>query len=324
MKISSLILFTIFCVNIFGILSINTVISNPELKFNDLKIFRVLESPSVKEELDLAADSYFLKIKFACKDKEFINEVFLNGVKLTPNLWPYSKKRGVMQATYFKLSKNLLNKGKNTFEIDFSNGHPKDIDIILSNFRRAFVNKNMYVLFSDSSIFSSIAASFKIRLIYSFVSLAFIGIIIILFKQSILRQKKYFLYWLLTLSPLFLILVILSLYNVVSKEYRVVVSYEYVFFFVFISFFFICTHICLGKILGNSIEPKELFFQVLEYVKSFSFFDKINMLFFALFLLSVLLSIASLEISAKIITNTAFILLLFGLLNRFLKDIKNR
>lgn len=308
------------------------VISSPQEKFKEFRKTVYLEHNKALVYLDLPKDTYLLRIKHIIKEDQ-PKEIFVNGIKVTPNIYPYIRirRRGIIETDYIHLPKEIVNAGRNAIEIYFPKNKPPDLDIILSNYRKQIGN-DTYILFSDSANLPSGKISFKtVASIVIIAFLFFLGIIYLLSRFLSSNINKLLLYQIYSFLPFLIFLSSLWIGSNLSRIYRVVITPGYFLSFGFVSFFLtesgiVLTRLLKGyrrkEILITNPKVKDFLDKVISWIKSREFSDKCILLFMALLILCAFLLILKLEPVAEQLANLAYFALVTGVVIKFVKFVK--
>jgi len=328
---------TILAGFILSFLYSQIVVSHPQEKFKEYRKMVYLKSNKVKLDFDLAKDAYLLKIKHIIQENQ-PKEIFVNGFQISPNIYHYVIRRGVIETSYIHLPKEIMKEGKNSIDISFPKNRPPDVDIILSNYRKE-IGKGIYILFSDSTVLPSGSFSFKTTL------LAIILIFLVFWLMSYLISRilyltinRLFLYQAYSLLPLLFFLSCLWMYDKVNQPYKVVLTPSYFWALGLVSFFAtdggLVLKKCLQGYLGKDIEVKlkepliinqEVRYFVtkaVNWIKSREFSDKCILLFMTLLMMCAFLLILHLEPVAEQLANLAYLSLVTGVVIKFVKFVK--
>lgn len=301
-------------------------------KFKEYRKTIYLDRDRARANFDLPSDTYLLKVKHTLQADQ-PKEIFVNGFKVDYNIYPYVIKKGIIETDYIRLPKEIVKEGRNLIDINFPKNHPKDVDTILSNYRRQIGN-DIYILFSDSAYFASGKISFK-TIVSSMViiSLVFAGVIYFLNRTLSLSINRLFIYQIYSLLPFFIFLFSLWLSSNLSKLYKVVTTNGYFWTFGIVSFSLTQGFIILRKLIQGYrkkaillINPKvnKLIFEAIEWIKLRDFSDKCIMLFMVLFMVCALLLILHFEPIAVQVANIIYFVLVIGVITKFIRVIKER
>jgi len=307
-----------------------TVISHPKEKFKEYRKTIYLKGSRERLNLNLPQDSYLLKIKHIIQ-KNQPKEVFVNGFQVTPDIYHYIRRRGIIETDYIHLSKEIIKEGGNFIDITFSKNRPPDLDIILSNYRRKIGN-DIYVLFSDSENLPSSKIPFKALISISIIFFLILGVgIYLLNKIFSLSTNRLFLYQIYSLTPFLIFLFSLWMGSSLNRLYKIVITPTYFWTFGLLSFFITEGGIVLKKLFqghkrrdASFIKPQtnKLAFGAIEWVKQREFSDKCILLFMVLLIMCAFLLILKLEPVAEQLANIAYFALATGIIIKFVKFIK--
>jgi len=316
---------------IFGIflsyLYAHFVIFSPQTQFKEFKRTVSLEDNKAEVCLNLPKDAYFLKIKHIIQ-KEQPKDIFINGSKITPNIYPYIKTKGIIETDSIYVPKDIIKEGKNAIDIYFSKNKPADLDIILSNYRKNIGN-DIYILFNDSANLSSNKISFKIiASVLIILFLIFSGLLYLLNKFLSLTINRLFLYQIYSFLPFFIFLSFLWIAFDLTDIYKVVMTPAYFIAFCASTFFIIESAIVLFELwkghkrrdrLVIKPKPNHNFDKVILWIKTRGLSDKCILLFMFLLILCALLLILHLDKVAEQFANVAYCVLIIGIVAKFVK-----
>lgn len=214
------------------------VVSNPEEKFREFRGLVYLDETIAKKSPILHKDAYLLRVKHIYQDNQG-KEFLVNGSHVSPKVFPFTIRRGMMEISYIHLQNQVILEGKNDIVVKFLANQPKDLDILLTNYRKQ-INNDIYILFSDSSFLPKGKTSpgemvFFIAIIF----LIFAIIIYYISKILLISSNKLLLYQLYSFMPFFFLLLSLLVNFHFNKTYKVVMTLNYFLKFGIISFFLI-------------------------------------------------------------------------------------
>lgn len=316
------------------------VISNPQNKLREITKNIYLKDNKLKKDFDLSKDAYLIKIKHLIR-KEQQKEIFVNGFKITTGILKISK-RGIIETTYIYLPRGIIKEGKNSIEITFSQGSPRDATIILSNYRRNLEN-NIFILFSDSVYVSRDGVSLKTIILTVVIIFLLVCEIIYFLSNRIFYLSPYrlYLFQIYSTFPFLVFLYSLWAYSILNQLYRVAITPEYFWKFGIISLFIVNGAIIVRKILQtyrlikkniDYIRNKELLIvnpRVMRFTikaaiwfRAKKFSDKCILFFMVLIIMCAFLLILNLGLGAEQFAKIAYLTLVISVAIEFMKLLK--
>jgi len=312
----------------------NIVISHPREKLKEFRKKVYLKGKKARVDFELLEDAYLLKIKSIVKEGQ-PKEIFVNGFQLTPDIYHYIRRRGDIETSYVHLPRQIIKEGRNSIKINFLKNRPKDVEIILSNYRKQIGN-DIYILFSDSAAFPSGNLSFKTILLAIILIFLVFGVMSYLLSRILyLSINRLFLYQVYSLLPFLVFLSCLWIGANLSRLYKVVVTPSYFWTFGLVSFFVTEGGLVLKKLLQGHrkkdievktkepliINPKAITFvtKIFDWIKTREFSDKCVLLFMTLLIMCAFLLILHLEPVAEQLANVAYFALVVGVVIKFIK-----
>lgn len=221
----------------------STTIPNAKELFKSSTDELKINSPVTTFKLDLHQDSYLLRTKHVIQ-KDGSKETRFNGKPLNAYIYAYKKKKGIIETDYFYLPQEIVKEGRNIIEIYFSKNQPKDIDIIVTNYRKK-IGDGIFVLFRDSS-YTTAGTKHPLEGFYLPIFLfiiLFAAVVLLLGKIFSFSVDRFFLIQAYSLVPLFLVLLILEIISHLGNFYKIIISHGYFWRLALVSF--ILTEICI-------------------------------------------------------------------------------
>ena len=308
------------------------VISHPQGKLKEFRKKVYLKGKKARVDFELLKDAYLLKIKSIVKEGQ-PKEIFVNGFQLTPNIYHYIKRRGDIETSYVHLPRQIIKEGRNSIKINFLKNRPKDVEIILANYRKQIGN-DIYILFSDSAAFPSGKLSFRTILLAIILIFLVFGVMSYLLSRILyLSINRLFLYQVYSLLPFLAFLSCLWMGGNLSRLYKVVLTPPYFWVFGLVSFFVTECGLVLKKLLQGHrkkelliINPRAVTFvtKIFDWIKAREFSDKCVLLFMALLIMCAFLLVLHLESVAEQLANIAYFALVIGVIIKFIKFIKEK
>jgi len=308
------------------------VISHPQGKLKEFRKKVYLKGKKARVDFELLKDAYLLKIKSIVKEGQ-PKEIFVNGFQLTPNIYHYIKRRGDIETSYVHLPRQIIKEGRNSIKINFLKNRPKDVEIILANYRKQIGN-DIYILFSDSAAFPSGKLSFRTILLAIILIFLVFGVMSYLLSRILyLSINRLFLYQVYSLLPFLAFLSCLWMGGNLSRLYKVVLTPPYFWVFGLVSFFVTECDLVLKKLLQGHrkkelliINPRAVTFvtKIFDWIKAREFSDKCVLLFMALLIMCAFLLVLHLESVAEQLANIAYFALVIGVIIKFIKFIKEK
>jgi hypothetical protein len=312
----------------------NIVISHPREKLKEFRKKVYLKGKRARQDFELSKDAYLLKIKSIVKENQ-PKEIFVNGFQLTPDIYHYIRRRGDIETSYVHLPRQIIREGRNSIKINFLKNRPKDVEIILANYRKQIGN-DIYILFSDSVAFPSGNLSFKTTLLAIILIFLVFGVMSYLLSRILyLTINRLFLYQIYSLLPFLAFLSCLWIGGNLSRLYKVVLTPSYFWTFGLVSFFVTEGGLVSRKLLRGHrkkdievktkepliINLKAITFvtKIFDWIKTREFSDKCVLLFMALLIMCAFLLVLHLEKIAEQLANVAYFALVMGVVIKFIR-----